>query len=208
MFDFHWGQKQGLRTHKRSFHAFRFSPVSCSFELGAEECLPSCATVAACCLLPSRIKHGNIPQQTTQPRPKLDADFPTHTRTPIANYRPLQRQFPNMLPSLLLPVGSAVLAASSVLAAKCGRGNACSEDEPCCSRESPPTCYNFNPSQPANTRLATMQSMASVELAHTASAAVTLVSPSASTVASPSPSASPAPCQWTPSTASSPSRST
>ncbi|KAG8156410.1 hypothetical protein KVR01_013751 [Diaporthe batatas] len=39
-----------------------------------------------------------------------------------------------MLPSLLLPVGSVVLAASSVLAAKCGRGSSCSEDEPCCSQ--------------------------------------------------------------------------
>ncbi|KAI3399468.1 hypothetical protein diail_6730 [Diaporthe ilicicola] len=39
-----------------------------------------------------------------------------------------------MLPSFLFPVGTAVLAASSVLAAQCGLGNACAEDEPCCSQ--------------------------------------------------------------------------
>ncbi|KAK2605759.1 hypothetical protein N8I77_008573 [Diaporthe amygdali] len=39
-----------------------------------------------------------------------------------------------MQPSLLFPVGTAVLAASSVLAAKCGSGSQCAEDEPCCSQ--------------------------------------------------------------------------
>lgn len=147
--DFHWGQKQTSQNSQRSFHDFRFSPVSCSFELGAEERLPFRATVAACCLLPSRIKHGNIPQQTTDnttatqnsTRVAIHAHTRTHTHRHLT---PVAKTFPNMLPSLLLPVGSAVLAASSVLAAKCGRGSSCSEDEPCCSRESP-AYYSLRP---------------------------------------------------------------
>lgn len=82
VFDFHWGHKQSLRTHNVRSTPFvsRLGPVALSRE--QKSAFPPCyllLLLAACCLLPSRIKHGNIPQQTTQPRPKLDADFHTHT---------------------------------------------------------------------------------------------------------------------------------